>query len=128
MPKGSLLYATRALRQLRLSGPISNEREADALQNLAASYHVTGRHREAFEHYTEGNRQRAGRSRDEDAGTPRNLHIFAKREQRHEHGDREEGDGREVPERGEDGDDEGRAADQTCHEERLSTGAGLMPP
>jgi tetratricopeptide (TPR) repeat protein len=51
MPKGSLLYATRALRQLRLSGPISNEREADALQNLAASYHVTGRHREAFEHY-----------------------------------------------------------------------------
>jgi hypothetical protein len=27
------------------------EREADALQNLAASYHMTGRHREAFEYY-----------------------------------------------------------------------------
>ena len=48
---GSLLYATQALQQLRLSGPISNEREADVLQNLAASYHMTGRHREAFEHY-----------------------------------------------------------------------------
>jgi tetratricopeptide (TPR) repeat protein len=49
--EGSLVYAAQALRQLRLSGPISNEREADVLQNLAASYHVTGRHREAFDHY-----------------------------------------------------------------------------
>ena len=48
---GSLLYATQALQQLRSSGPITNEREADALQNLAASYHITGRHREAFEYY-----------------------------------------------------------------------------
>ena len=48
---GSLLYAREALQQLRLSGPISNEREADVLQNLAASYHMTGRHREAFEYY-----------------------------------------------------------------------------
>ena len=46
-----MLYATQALQQLRLSGQISNEREADVLQNLAASYHMTGRHREAFEHY-----------------------------------------------------------------------------
>jgi eukaryotic-like serine/threonine-protein kinase len=50
-PEGSLLYATQALQQLRLSKQTSNEREADALQNLAASYHATGRHREAFEHY-----------------------------------------------------------------------------
>jgi serine/threonine-protein kinase len=49
--EGSLLYATQALHQLRLSGPVSSEREADVLQNLAQSYHVTGRHREAFEHY-----------------------------------------------------------------------------
>ena len=49
--EGSLLYATQALQQQRLSGQISNEREADVLQNLAASYHVAGRHREAFEHY-----------------------------------------------------------------------------
>ena len=49
--EGSLLYATQALQELRLSGPISNEREAHVLQNLAASYHMTGRHREAFQHY-----------------------------------------------------------------------------
>ncbi len=49
--EGSLLYATQALQQLRLSGSVSNEREADALQNLAASYHLTGRHLEAFEYY-----------------------------------------------------------------------------
>lgn len=42
---------SRAAVQLRLGGPISSEREADVLQSLAASYHMTGRHREAFEHY-----------------------------------------------------------------------------
>jgi eukaryotic-like serine/threonine-protein kinase len=48
---GSLLYAREALQQLRLSGPISNEQEADVLQNLAWSYHRTGRHREAIDYY-----------------------------------------------------------------------------
>ena len=48
---GSLLYAREALQQLRQSGPISNEQEADVLQNLAWSYHRTGRHREAIDYY-----------------------------------------------------------------------------
>ena len=49
--EGSLLYAREALQQLRLSGPTSNEQEADVLQNLAWSYHRTGRHREAIDYY-----------------------------------------------------------------------------
>ena len=49
--EGSLLYAREALQQLRLSGPTSNEQEADVLQNLAWSYHRTGRHSEAIDYY-----------------------------------------------------------------------------
>ena len=66
--EGSRSYATQALHQLRLSGALSNEAEAGALQNLAASYHMTGRHREAFEYYEMALRKFTDVGRDSSAG------------------------------------------------------------
>jgi eukaryotic-like serine/threonine-protein kinase len=66
--EGSLLYATQALQQLRLSGHVSNEREADFLQNLAAAYHMSGRHREAFEYYEMALQKFASIGRNNSAG------------------------------------------------------------
>jgi tetratricopeptide (TPR) repeat protein len=65
---GSLIYATRALHELLRSGPVSSEAEAGALQNLAASYHLNGRHREALDYYTLALRKFTDVGRDGSAG------------------------------------------------------------
>jgi eukaryotic-like serine/threonine-protein kinase len=55
--EGALRYTTAALAQLRASGQASNEREADALGNLANSYQMNGRNREASQYYEEALRK-----------------------------------------------------------------------